>query len=110
VERRLFSHHNSWFGTPEGKDGYDAVEHLATLPWCNGSVCMAGNSWLGVAQWVTAAEQPPSLKCIAPFEGASDIYREIICRGGIPYSAFFEWVAGTLRGEAGRPRCFKYSF
>jgi predicted acyl esterase len=64
---------------------------------------MAGNSWLGVAQWVTAAEQPPSLKCIAPFEGASDIYREIICRGGIPYSAFFEWVAGTLRGEAERP-------
>ena len=70
---------------------------------------MAGNSWLGVAQWVTAAEQPPSLKCIAPFEGASDIYREIICRGGIPYSAFFEWVAGTLRGEAARPRSFKYS-
>jgi predicted acyl esterase len=61
---------------------------------------MAGNSWLGVAQWVTAAEQPPSLKCIAPFEGASDIYREIICRGGIPYSPFFEWVAGTLRGQS----------
>jgi len=87
-----------WFGTPEGQDGYDAVEYIAKLPWCNGSVCMAGNSWLGVGQWITAAEQPPSLKCIAPFEGVSDIYREIICRGGVPYTAFFKWVASTLRG------------
>jgi putative CocE/NonD family hydrolase len=87
-----------WFGTGEGQDGYDAVEYIAKLPWCNGSVCMAGNSWLGVGQWITAAEQPPSLKCIAPFEGVSDIYREIICRGGVPYTAFFQWVASTLRG------------
>jgi predicted acyl esterase len=61
---------------------------------------MAGNSWLGVAQWMTAAEQPPSLKCIAPFEGVSDIYREIICRGGVPYTEFFSWVASTLRGRS----------
>ena len=90
--------YRSWFGTPEGKDGYDAVEYIAKLPWCNGSLCMAGNSWLGVGQWFTAAERPPSLKCIAPFEGASDMYRDMLCRGGIPFTSFLDWVASTLRG------------
>jgi uncharacterized protein len=60
---------------------------------------MAGNSWLAIGQWVTAIEQPPSLKCIAPWEGATDVYREISCRGGVPFTSFFEWVAGTLRGR-----------
>ncbi len=59
---------------------------------------MAGNSWLAIGQWVTAVEQPPSLKCIAPWEGATDIYREISCRGGVAFTSFFEWVASTLRG------------
>ncbi|CAK7237813.1 hypothetical protein SBRCBS47491_010158 [Sporothrix bragantina] len=73
-----------WCGSDEGKDAYDAIEHLASLPWCNGSVTMAGNSWLGISQWFTAAERPPHLKCIAPLEGASDFYRDIIAPGGVP--------------------------
>ena len=70
---------------------------------------MAGNSWLGVGQWFTAAEQPPSLKCIAPFEGASDMYRDMLCRGGIPFTAFLDWVAGTLRGLRAQTGSIQYS-
>ncbi|KIW99562.1 uncharacterized protein Z518_11301 [Rhinocladiella mackenziei CBS 650.93] len=88
-----------WFGTSEGKDGYDTVEHIALLPWCNGNVGMVGNSWLGISQWFTAAENPPHLKCIAPLEGASDIYREIAVRGGVPALPFQGLVQTKLYGR-----------
>lgn len=44
---------------------------------------MAGNSFLAISQYQIASAQPPSLKAIAPFEGAGDIIREQMCRGGM---------------------------
>ncbi|OCL02189.1 alpha/beta-hydrolase [Glonium stellatum] len=82
-----------WFGTGEGRDGYDAIEHLATLPWCSGKIAMVGNSWLAIAQWFIAAERPPHLACIAPLEGCSDLYREVVCRGGVPFTPFTRFLA-----------------
>ncbi|KAH8693345.1 Alpha/Beta hydrolase protein [Phaeosphaeriaceae sp. PMI808] len=73
-----------FWGTSEGRDGYDAVEHIAQLPWCSGHVALAGNSWLACTQWFIAAERPPHLTCILPLEGMSDLYREVLCRGGVP--------------------------
>jgi putative CocE/NonD family hydrolase len=50
----------------EAKDGYDAVEWLASQPWCNGKVGMIGGSYVGWVQWWAAAEQPPHLLTIIP--------------------------------------------
>ncbi|MGC9669794.1 CocE/NonD family hydrolase [Planosporangium sp. 12N6] len=72
------------FGRKEGQDAYDLVEWLAEQDWCSGKVAMSGNSYLAVSQWFTAAEQPPHLAAIAPWEGFSDLYRDIVLRGGIP--------------------------
>lgn len=60
---------------------------------------MAGNSWLGIAQYWAAMQQPPSLKAIAPWEGFSDMYREQSRRGGIPWSPFLRWVLMGIPGE-----------
>ncbi len=68
-------------GSQEAEDGYDVVEAVAKLDWCNGNIGMAGNSYLAISQWFTAAQQPPSLRPIAPWEGLSDLYREQFCRG-----------------------------
>ncbi len=76
------------FGTQEGRDGYDLVEWVAAREWSNGKVGMAGNSWVAMNQWFTAAEKPQHLACIAPWEGTSDIYREFMCWGGIPEVGF----------------------
>lgn len=54
-------------GLQDAEDMYDAIEAVAALPWCNGNVGMAGNSCLAIAQWYAAAQQPPSLKAIAPW-------------------------------------------
>jgi uncharacterized protein len=50
----------------EMNDGYDAVEWLAALPWCNGNVGMYGMSHLGFTQWAAAVTRPPHLKTICP--------------------------------------------
>jgi predicted acyl esterase len=72
----------------EGRDCYDLVEWLARQQWCSGRVGMSGTSYLAVAQWFTAAEQPPHLAAINPCEGVSDVYRDLVMRGGMPDTGF----------------------
>ena len=74
---------NPYFGSQEAEDDYDVIEWLAAQDWCNGKVTMTGNSWLGIVQWFAAAEQPPHLACIAPWEGWHDMYRDEYMVGGI---------------------------
>ena len=87
-----------YWGTAEGRDGYDLVEELAKLPWNSGKIALAGNSWLAMAQWFIAAEQPPHLAAIAPLEGISDPFREESFRGGIPWTTFSHSIAEVLSG------------
>jgi uncharacterized protein len=72
-------------GTQEGEDGYDIVEWIAQQSWCNGKVSMAGNSYLAQTQWFVGTQKPPSLACLAPWEGWSDVYNDCVRRGG-PFS------------------------
>ncbi|SCO78558.1 related to cocaine esterase [Fusarium oxysporum] len=85
-----------WHSYEGGRNGYDVIECLAKLPWCIGGISLVGNSWLAIAQWFIAAERPPHLTCIAPLEGSSDIYRESLCRGGVPYKAFWGYLQDCL--------------
>ncbi|CAF3623779.1 unnamed protein product [Fusarium graminearum] len=90
-------------GTQEAEDGYDSIESIAKLPWCNGSVGLAGNSHLAIIQWFIAALRPPSLKAIAPWEGCGDLYREQFARGGIYAGDLFDKliVKYMLQGHKG---------
>lgn len=82
----------------EGIDAYDAIEFLAEQEWCNGNVGMAGNSGLAAIQWKAASKRPPHLKCIAPWEGCTDTYRELINMGGITECGFNPFLTSTLYG------------
>ncbi|MFC1901471.1 CocE/NonD family hydrolase [Chloroflexota bacterium] len=77
------------FNSKEGQDGYDLIEWVAAQRWCNGKVSLSGNSWLGISQWFIAAEKPPHLACIAPWEGFDDFYRDSLFQGGVPETGFF---------------------
>ncbi len=72
------------FNSKDGEDGYDFIEWSAKQAWCTGKVGMCGNSCLAMVQWRIAAERPPHLVCICPWEGMGDMYRESLCEGGIP--------------------------
>ncbi len=86
------------FGTQDARDGYDFIEWIAQQHWCNGNVGMSGNSCVAMTQLRIAAQVPPSLKCIAPWEATTDIYRESIYEGGIPALSFNEFIVASLTG------------
>lgn len=82
----------------EHEDGYDLVEWIALQPWCDGNVGMIGDSYYAMIQYLVAAQQPPHLKCIAPFDGATDMYRDIAYPGGMMQGWFLAmWGLDTTR-------------
>lgn len=84
--------------TAEGRDTADLIEWVAEQSWCTGKVGMSGSSWLAISQLFAAAERPPHLACIAPWEGLSDFYRELAMRGGIPEVGFLGFLRHRLTG------------
>ncbi|MCL5734970.1 MAG: CocE/NonD family hydrolase [Actinobacteria bacterium] len=88
------------WGEQDGRDGADCVEWIASQVWSNGKVGMFGNSGLAMCQWWIAAEQPPGLACIAPWEGTADLYREFLTENGIPCPGFVNFVMGGQSGPA----------
>jgi len=87
------------FGTQDARDGYDFIEWLATQEWCNGKIGMCGNSGVAMTQWRVAAEQPPHLACIAPWEATGDLYRESLFEGGIPALGFNDFITSSIVGK-----------
>lgn len=84
----------------EGRDCHDLIEWLADQAWCSGKVGMSGTSYLAVSQWFTAAEQPAHLAAINPWEGVSDVYRDLVMRGGMPDTGFAQQLQdGSFFGK-----------
>jgi uncharacterized protein len=78
----------TFYSAQEALDIYDLIEWAGTQPWSNGKVGMSGVSYLAIVQWRAAAERPPHLAAINPWEGVSDRYREMAYHGGIPENRF----------------------
>ncbi len=89
----------SWdfFGPGEQRDLYDSIEWAAAQPWSNRHVGMLGQSYFAQVQWLAAVNRPPSLKCIAPYDGLVDIYRDLAWHGGIFSQEFVTgWAARQI--------------
>ncbi|KAH8693586.1 Alpha/Beta hydrolase protein [Talaromyces proteolyticus] len=65
----------------EGNDLYDAIEWAARQSWCNGKVGMSGISYLGMACWWAAQQNPPSLKAVVPWEAGTHWWKNCV----LPY-------------------------
>ena len=84
----------------EGRDCHDLIEWLAEQAWCTGKVGMSGTSYLAASQWFIAAEQPKHLAAINPWEGVSDVYRDLVARGGMIDTAFTRLLqVGAIFGK-----------
>jgi predicted acyl esterase len=95
-------------GKKEQQDGYDLVEWIASQPWCDGNVGMLGMSYFGVVQHLVAAQQPPHLKAIAPYEAYTDRYRHSVYHGGLLNEGFFHQWWGHVSIGTLRPLMFRY--
>jgi len=96
------------FSVEQAKSYYDAIEWVAAQPWSTGAVGLLGVSFLAITQYHVAACRhyggpPASLKCIAPWEGLADMYREQSCPGGIDDDGFapFWWFTEVLPALTG---------
>jgi predicted acyl esterase len=76
------------FAPREIRDLSNAIEWTGVQPWSNGKVGLAGISYYAMVQWGVAAQQPPHLAAIAPWEGASAAYRDVSRHGGILSNVF----------------------
>jgi uncharacterized protein len=80
----------------EQQDLYEIVEWCARQPWSNGRVGGYGQSYYCWSQWFMGITNPPRLKCIAPYDGAVDLYRDVMYHGGI-YCDFLPWWYQMVR-------------
>lgn len=88
-----------FLGQKYGEDGYDIVEYAARQPWSNGAIGMANWSWAGMSQLMTAAEQPPHLRAIAPGMVVGDMRRDSWAPGGVPAPGFVTDWRGYLHSR-----------
>ena len=86
--------------------GTISIEWIAMQPWCDGNLGMLGMSYFGTLQFMVAAQNPPHLKAIFPYEAHTDRYRHQFYHGGIMNMFYMQWW-GHVRVEAGMPAKFK---
>ena len=93
------------FSKREAKDYYNAIEWAAEQPWCSGKVGLNGISYYSITQWNVASLQPPHLTAMIPWEGASDMYRDVMRHGGILNNGFFDcwYYRQVVSVQAGNP-------
>jgi len=72
--RARFTSEGDWYYplTHEALDGYDTVEWAAALPWSDGNVGTAGQSYLCADQYLTAPTRPPHLRAMFAVSAPSD--------------------------------------
>jgi len=89
----------------EFRDFYDAIGWAGVQPWSNGKVGLLGVSYYAAAQWMIAAERPPHLAAMLPWQGTYDFYRDRTRQGGILGSGFLKrwWNRSVLRNQFGNP-------
>jgi predicted acyl esterase len=84
------------FTDAEARDIYDLIEWAGRQSWSNGKVGMNGVSYLAISQYKAAAQRPPHLAAICPWEGFTDFYRDFARPGGIREDGFSRlWSAGV---------------
>jgi predicted acyl esterase len=86
-----------FFDRRERRDLYEVIEWLAAQPWSNGRVGGFGQSYYARSQWCMAAERPPHLACIAPYDGHIDLYGGWAYPGGIPSAFMPAWWNTIVR-------------
>ena len=81
----------------EEADGADSVAWTAAQAWCDGSVVMAGMSYVGATQWLAAVSGPPALRAIAPTLSSDEFGEGWSLRGGVVEHGFLgTWSAADL--------------
>jgi len=75
----------------EREDGAATLEWLVEQPWFGHSIVLAGESYLGYAQWAVAARLPAEVKALIPQVTESAFKLEWLRQDGFSLEAPFVW-------------------
>jgi len=80
----------------QGRCYREAIAWVGAQDWCDGGVGLCGVSFLCISQYLAAAAPdgervPDALKCMIPWEGLSDLYQDLACRGGVADRGFLNF-------------------
>lgn len=82
----------------DARDYCELIEWAAQQSWSSGAVGLIGVSYLCMSQWRAAALRPPGLRAIVPWEGVTDMLRELGYQDGIPETGFIDvWWRNRFR-------------
>jgi uncharacterized protein len=89
----------------EFRDFYDAIEWAGVHPKSSGKVGLLGISYYAAGQWSVAAQRPPHLAALLPWQGTYDFYRDRTRADGIYAGGFLGrwWRNSVLRNQHGNP-------
>jgi hypothetical protein len=89
----------------EFRDFYDAILWAGVQPWSSGKIGLLGISYYAAGQWAIAAERPPYLAALLPWQGTYDFFRDRTRSDGIFSSGFLGrwWQRSVLRNQHGNP-------
>jgi uncharacterized protein len=81
--RGRFTSEGDWYYPliHEALDGYDTIEWAARLPWSDGNVGTAGQSYLAAVQYLAAPTRPPHLRTMFAVSAPSDWHECWVYRG-----------------------------
>jgi putative CocE/NonD family hydrolase len=83
----------------ERDDGLATIAWLRTRPWCDGRVAMAGQSYLGYAQWAVGGYLAEPLAAMAVALAGSQFHTGDFTGGAFQLHASLSWVALLARQE-----------
>lgn len=66
----------------EALDGRDTITWVTAQSWADGSVGMAGGSYLGAVQWLAATENTGALQALTPFITTAQYHQPWTYQGG----------------------------
>jgi predicted acyl esterase len=87
------------FSDQEAADYAEVIEWAAAQTWSTGRVGLNGVSYLAISQWKVAALRPKSLAAICPWEGFTDVYRDVAYPGGVREDGFMPFWANMSERE-----------
>jgi uncharacterized protein len=81
----------------EAHDGVDTIDWIRQQPWSDGRVGMVGGSYIGLSQWLTAAQHPEGLIGIVPGTAPDDVDSGWLHEDeNIAFGFLANWVAFLL--------------
>src|SRR5579872_2622015 len=86
----------------ERRDGAASIAWVASQSWSNGSIGMAGASYLGATQLLAALAAPPALKAIAPTITGCDPYGWLYQGGAFQLAFALSWAVGMANADLTR--------